>query len=80
MPPCVQVWLSPQTSVVPGMRQALLGADDVHDAVAVLADVEQLYAELRGVLAQAAQQRCAGREGLVGAAGRWVEIAWSGVA
>ena len=32
--PCVAVWLSPQTIVMPGWVQALLRADDVHDALA----------------------------------------------
>jgi hypothetical protein len=29
--PCVAVWLSPQTTVMPGKRPALFGADDMHD-------------------------------------------------
>ena len=32
--PWVEVWLSPQTMVMPGWVQALLGADDVDDALA----------------------------------------------
>ena len=32
--PCVEVWLSPQTIVMPGQGQALLGPDDVDDALA----------------------------------------------
>ena len=49
--------------------QALLRPDDMDDAVAVLADVEQAHARLGGVGAQAAQQRRTRREGLLGAAG-----------
>ena len=32
--PCVEVWQSPQTSDEAGLREALLGPDDVHDALA----------------------------------------------
>ncbi len=32
--PCAAVWLSPQTTVVPGKREALLRPDDVDDALA----------------------------------------------
>jgi len=59
----VQVWLSPHTRVVPGKVRT----DDMDDAVAVLADVEQVDSELLGVLAQALQQRRAGWERLLGA-------------
>ena len=70
MPPWVQVWLSPQTSSVPGRREAQLRPDDVHDALAGLAEVEQLDAALAPwLVAHVAEQRRAGREGLVGAAG-----------
>ena len=31
--PCVDVWLSPQTIVMPGCVSAELGPDDVHDAL-----------------------------------------------
>ena len=31
--PCVDVWLSPHAMVMPGLRQAQLRADDVHDAL-----------------------------------------------
>ena len=35
--PCVEVWLSPHTIVMPGLGEALLGTDDVHDALARVA-------------------------------------------
>ena len=35
--PCVDVWLSPHTIVMPGWREALLRPDDVHDALAGVA-------------------------------------------
>ena len=35
--PCVQVWQSPQTIVMPGLGQPQLGADDVDDALAGIA-------------------------------------------
>ena len=44
--PCVLVWLSPQTMVMPGCVSAELRADDVHDAAPVVLQPEQLDAEL----------------------------------
>ena len=44
--PCVEVWLSPQTIVLPGCVIAKLRPDDVHDAAAAVLQVEQLDAEL----------------------------------
>ena len=52
-----------------GQGQALLGTDDVDDALAVLAEVEQLDAVGAGRLAHRQDQRLAGRIGLLGAAG-----------
>ena len=45
--PCVAVWLSPQTIVMPGWRQALLRPDDVDDALVDAVDREIGNAELR---------------------------------
>ena len=53
--PCVQVWLSPQTTVLPGSDDAHLRPDHVHDALAGLAEVEQPDAMTRGLLAQQLQ-------------------------
>ena len=50
--PWVAVWLSPHTTVMPGQGAALLGSDDVHDALAGVAHREVDDAELLGVLAQ----------------------------
>jgi hypothetical protein len=47
--PWVEVWLSPQTIVVPGQGEALLGADDVDDALADIEFVEIFDAEILGV-------------------------------
>ena len=47
--PCVEVWLSPQTMVVPGKRKTLLGADDVHDALAAVVLVVIGNAEFAGI-------------------------------
>ncbi len=44
--PCVEVWLSPHTIVLPGCVMPELGPDDVHDAAAAVLQVEQLDAEL----------------------------------
>jgi len=47
--PWVEVWLSPQTMVV-RQRKALLGADDVHDALTLVVFVVIFDAEFAGVL------------------------------
>ena len=69
MPPWVQVWLSPHTSRVPGRRDALLGPDDMDDALAGLAEVEQLYAPALGLVAHVVQALRVGLQRVVGAAG-----------
>ena len=50
--PCVEVWLSPQTIVVPGRRQAQFRPDDVHDALPHIQDRDVGHAELDDVLLQ----------------------------
>ena len=45
--PCVAVWLSPQTIVMPGCVQAQLRPDDVDDALLRIVEVVQPDAELR---------------------------------
>jgi hypothetical protein len=50
--PCVEVWLSPQTMVMPGQGEALLRADDVDDALALVVLVVILDAEIGCVLGQ----------------------------
>ncbi len=40
MPPMVQVWLSPHTRVMPGKAMPSSGRDDMHDALAGIADIE----------------------------------------
>ena len=55
--PCVEVWLSPQTIVMPGLRQPELGPDHVHDPLAPAAGREQRHAELRAVRAQRVELR-----------------------
>ena len=50
--PWVEVCESPHTIVMPGLGQAELGSDDVHDALLDVAERVQAYAELLGVLAQ----------------------------
>ena len=50
--PCVLVWLSPQTMVLPGCVSPSSGPDDVHDAAQLVAHVEQLDAELGAVALQ----------------------------
>ena len=47
--PCVEVWLSPQTIVMPGWVTPELGADDVDDALARAAQREERDAELGAV-------------------------------
>ena len=51
--PCVEVWLSPQTIVMPGWVRPELRADDVHDALVAVAHRGQPDAELGGVRAAA---------------------------
>ena len=50
--PWVEVWLSPQTIVVAGQREALLGADDVDDALAAVELVVIFDAEFARVLGE----------------------------
>ena len=50
--PCVEVWLIAADDRGAGQRQALLGADDVHDALAVIVLAEIFDAEFLGVLSQ----------------------------
>ena len=50
--PWVLVWLSPQTMVLPGLREAEFRSDDVHDAALIALEIEQLDAELGAVLLQ----------------------------
>ena len=47
--PWVLVWLSPHTMVVPGWREAQLGADDVDDSLPGVATIEEPDAELGAV-------------------------------
>ena len=50
--PCVEVWLSPHTMVVPGSVKPCSGPDHVHDALPDVALVEVLDAEFLGVLGE----------------------------
>ena len=50
--PWVEVWLSPQTMVVPGSVKPCSGPDHVHDALADVALVEVFDAEILGVAGQ----------------------------
>ena len=50
--PCVEVWLSPQTIVVPGSVKPCSGRDDVDDALPGIEFVEIFDAEGAGVLGQ----------------------------
>ena len=50
--PWVEVWQSPHTIVMPGLGQAELRADDVHDPLLDVAERVQADAELLGVAAQ----------------------------
>ena len=50
--PWVEVWLSPQTMVVPGRVKPCSGPDDVDDALADVELVEVLDAEFLGVLGE----------------------------
>jgi len=43
--PWVEVWLSPQTMVVPGQGKTLLGADHVHDALPPVELVKNIRSE-----------------------------------
>jgi hypothetical protein len=52
-----------------GQAQPQLGADDVHDAVAILAEVEQPHAQFLRAAPRRHQQPMARREGLAGAPG-----------
>ena len=57
--PCVLVWLSPHTIVVPGKRQPELRADDVDDALAAAVEVEQRHAERRRRCSRSVSTCCA---------------------
>ena len=50
--PCVEVWLSPQTIVIPGCETPSSGPIDVHDPLAAAAGREEPHAELLAVLPQ----------------------------
>ena len=50
--PCVEVWLSPHTISMPGCVEALLRSDDVHDALARVAEAEHGDARLLRVARQ----------------------------
>ena len=50
--PCVEVWQSPQTMVMPGQGEALLRPDDVHDALAISSSLIIFNAELGAVILQ----------------------------
>ena len=50
--PCVEVWLSPQTMVWPGLRDAEFRADDVHDALILAVHVKQANAGFAAVFLQ----------------------------
>ena len=50
--PCVEVWLSPQTMVMPGSVKPCSGPIDVDDALAHVALVVVLDAEILGILGQ----------------------------
>ena len=47
--PCVEVWLSPQTMVMPGLRDAQLRADDVDDALIFAVHVEEAHADFAAI-------------------------------
>ena len=47
--PWVEVWLSPHAIVMPGLRQAQLWADDVHDALRAARQIEERHACLAAV-------------------------------
>ena len=55
--PWVDVWLSPHTIVMPGLRQAELRPDHVHDPFAAAAGGEQAHAELLAVRGQRVELR-----------------------
>ena len=82
--PWVLVWLSPQTTVRPGLREPQLGSDDVHDALVVAAQRVQLDAELAAVPLQRLQLAPALRVGDLHARppapGGVVGVEWSIVA
>ena len=50
--PWVEVWLSPQTTVMPGLGEPELRADDVHDALLGVVHRVERHAELGAVAAQ----------------------------
>ena len=61
--PWVEVWLSPQTIVIPGLRQAELGPDHVDDALASRAGGVEVDAELLAVRPQRVELRLRHRVG-----------------
>ncbi len=50
--PCVLVWLSPQTMVMPGCVNPKLRANHVHDALLGRIHIEQRHAEISTILLQ----------------------------
>jgi len=71
--PCVQVWLSGQTTVAPGSTIPSSGGDHVHDALVRVAHVEQVDASLERRSARLGDERLAARDArLVTAAGNGV--------
>ena len=66
--PCVLVWLSPQTIVVPGSVKPELGTDHVDDALAAAVEVEERHAE-RDARCRAAFRPAARASG--SAIGKW---------
>ena len=55
--PCVLVWLSPHTIVIPGLREAELGADHVHDPLMLAPEREERNAEVGAVLLELRELR-----------------------
>ncbi len=55
--PCVEVWLSPQTMVMPGLGESLLRRYHVHDALQRIVHVVQRDAELLAVPRQRLELR-----------------------
>ena len=69
--PWVEVWLSPQTIVVPGQGEALLGPDDVDDALAAVELVVIFDAELARVLGERLDLLRGSRDRRCRRCGRW---------
>ena len=72
--PCVEVWLSPQTIVMPGWVRPELRADHVDDPLAAAAGREERDAELLAVAAQRVELRLGERIGHRPVLGRHVVI------